>query len=237
MPESAHPWWRALPGTCVCIHADHAFLCHLGPIRYAIHREYADVVAEFLEEAGAVVRREAFVKEIRRATSGRNPGNGSGVAILDVWAFGCESLRDILVDVTHRHPMKAECQPRAAQEDGLCCRLATRDKEAGYPASAGRSVTTACVESWGRCGVELELLLTRASATAARLDKRRGRAPAGRLASWRARLDAVSQRAAAMALASAREGLPGEAAGRGRARAHALTWPSVIAATERAQRA
>ena len=151
---------------------------------------------------------------------GRNPGS---IAILDVWAFGRQEIRDVLLDVTHRHPMKLQCQSRAATEDGCCCRLAAEDKEAGYPAAGGRSITTACIESWGRCGQELEQVLTTAAAAASRQDRQRGHAPSGRLSVWRARLDAISQRAAALAMRFAREGLPGRAPRRSGRHDH-MSW-------------
>ena len=125
----------------VDLHGDHAFLCQLGPVRGATHRQYAEAFADFLEECGAVARREAYVKEIR--------GAGGTASFLDVWASGHVELADVLVDVTRRHPMKVACQPRAAHEPGRCCEQAAADKERAYPATAGRRVTTACFETWG----------------------------------------------------------------------------------------
>ena len=188
--------------------ADHAFLCALGPVRGATHRQYGEFFCEVLEECGAVARREAYVPEFR------NSKKADQAAYLDVWGFGHVELADVLIDVTHRHPMKRDSQPAAARVPGHCCKQAASDKERTYPAAAGRKVLTACVEAWGRLSTEAESFLVHAAAVAARNDRRRGRDPAGRLASWRARLDAISQRSAALALRCCRQGLPGTAPAR-----------------------
>ena len=69
-------------------------------------------------------------------------------------------LADVLIDVTHRHPMKQDCQPNAAREPGHCCRQAACDKKRRYHAAGGRKVFTACVEAWGWPSEEAETAAT-----------------------------------------------------------------------------
>ncbi len=52
--------------------ADHALNCMMGPVRQAVHAELADILCDFIEEAGAKARREAFVHEFRPRRRQRN---------------------------------------------------------------------------------------------------------------------------------------------------------------------
>ena len=163
-----------------------------------------------------MARIEAYVPEFSQ---------GGRAAFLDVWGFGHAELQDVLIDVTHRHPMKVDSQPRAAKEPGHCCKQAAADKEQRYPARGGRRVTTACVEAWGRLSAEAEELLVHAAGVAARNDRRRGRNATSRLSTWRARLDAVTQRGVALALRSCYEGLPGRPPAR--SESERLSWTAL----------
>ena len=186
---------------------DHALLCMTGPVRQAVHAEFADVLCEFIEEGGARARREAFVHEIRpRGANGRRQFTE---AFLDVWGWGSADIPDLLVDVTWRHPMAARCLPRAETVRGFACQLAADDKAKQYPAAGGRAVHTFCVEGWGRLGSPGEAVLEVLAAAAATHDRRRGRETHSRLQRWRAHVDAVFQRGISRALDSARFGLPG----------------------------
>ncbi|CAE8588718.1 unnamed protein product [Polarella glacialis] len=180
---------------------DHAINCMTGPVRQAVHAALADVVCEFIEEAGGQARREAYVKEFQQPTKS---------AFLDVWGWGAVNIPDLLVDVTWRHPMASRYLPGAARQAGHACRLAAADKEARYPASGGRAAHVFCVEGWGRLGAAGEAVLDLLAGAAAAHDRRRGRAAPSRLHRWRARIDAVVQRGLCRALEAARFGLPGE---------------------------
>ena len=110
----------------------------------------ADHVADMIDNTGAHVRREAYVKELCTAASD---------AYLDVWAFGRVHVDDLLVDVTIRHPMTDRCQPAASQTAGRAAEIGESDKQERYPPRGGRSVATLAFESWGRVGAEGEELL------------------------------------------------------------------------------
>jgi hypothetical protein len=184
---------------------DHALLCMTGPVRQAVHGELADVLCEFIEEAGARARREAFVQEIRPRGTRRQCTE----AFLDVWGWGSADIPDLLVDVTWRHPMAARCLPRAAATAGFACQLAVTDKAKQYPAAGGRVVHTFPIEGWGRLGPSGEAVLEVLAAAAATFDRRRGREAKTRLQRWRARVDAAVQRGICRAHEGARFGLPG----------------------------
>ena len=151
-------------GEVVTEEADHALNCMTGPVRQAVHAELADILCEFIEEAGAHARREAFVREFRprqraAATSRRRQERVDKEAFLDVWGWGSAEVSDLLVDVTWRHPMASRYLPRAAAHAGHACRLAAEEKAVRYPASGGRAAHTFCVEGWGRLGAPGEAVL------------------------------------------------------------------------------
>ena len=171
-------------GTVLGVHADHEVACPHGPLRIQKHNELCDTLASFMQEAGAIARREPYVPEFSKAGQ---------EAFLDVWAFGSPDLGDLLLDVTVRHPACPTYFDRACITPGHACTVASADKARRYPAAGGRSVTCFAIESWGRLGLEAEAVLTDAAAAAARRDNLRGRASPGRLQPWRAQLDAVLQ--------------------------------------------
>ena len=188
---------------------DHALTCMTGPVRQAIHAELADVVCEFIEEAGARARREAYLQEFRPCGRAARRQRQDKEAFLDVWGWGSADIPDLLVDITLRHPMAARCLPRAAEREGFACHLATQDKAEQYPSAGGRSVQTFAIETWGRLGPTGEAVLEVLAAAASTFDRRRGREARSKLSHWRARVDAVLQRGVARALEAARFGLPG----------------------------
>jgi len=161
----------------------------------------SDEVAAVVEECGARARREAFVAEFTAAT-----GHD---AFLDVWGFGKTGVTDLLVDVTIRHEAAERYAERGLADPEAAARQAVRDKMRRYPPTGGRNVTTFMAGGWGRLGSEAETLLTTLAGVAAEDDRRRGRAPAGRLSKWRARFDGILQRGVAACICSARAGLPG----------------------------
>ena len=163
-----------------------------------------------MQETGAHVRREAWVAEF---------ANPDSDAILDIWAFGCIDVRDLLVDVTIRHPRADTYQPAASQRAGAAAKQAEIDKEDRYPAAQGRSVTPFAVETLGRLGEQAEATLQMLAAVATRRAAMRGQAPCTTsfLRKWRICLDAALHRGVALCLQSAHLGL----AGRKHAAAHA----------------
>ena len=108
---------------------DHAVCCRCGPMRIRRHNTMADHVADMIDNTGAHVRREAYVKEFCTAASD---------AYLDVWAFGGVHVDDLLVDVTIRHPMTDRCQPAASQTAGRAAEIGESDKQERYPPQGGR---------------------------------------------------------------------------------------------------
>ena len=136
---------------------DHAANCPCGPTRNRRHEDVADCLAQCVEEAGAHVRRDAFVKAL--STQQRE-------AWLDVWAFGGLRVRDLLVDVTIRHPMADRYQPAASREAGATAAEAAKEKREKYPARGGRQVTPFALEAWGRLDSTAEDLLQTLAAAA-----------------------------------------------------------------------
>ena len=182
-----------------------------GPVRQAVHAEFADVLCALIEETGARARREAYVREFHPCGSSTRRRHVKE-SYLDVWGWGTADIPDLLVDVTWRHPMAARCLPRAATVPEVAGQLAVADKAKQYPAAAARVAHTFCIEGWGRLGTPGEAILEVLAAAAATSDRRRGRTATGRLPRWRAQVDAVFQRGIARALESARFGLPGRPA-------------------------
>ena len=160
------------------------------------------------EEAGVVVRREAFIPEL---------STPEHEAWLDLLLLGHPELGGILGDVTVRHP-DAQRGPAylhaAATTSGAAAANAEAEKTKRYPPSGGVVVRGLAHETWGRLGTLAEDLLATAAAAAAREDHRRGRVPPHRLRRWRAQLDADLQRAVAAQHLSAVHGLPGRSHGR-----------------------
>ena len=181
---------------------DHAVCCPCGPLRIQRHNAVTDALADNMLETGAHVRREAWIQEF--ATDAAD-------AVLDIWAFGCSDIADLLIDVTIRHPMSAAYQPSASHSPGIAAAAGERSKFTRYPAAHGRAVIPFSVETWGRLGTHAEELLQKMVAAATRHNVMRGHAPApgSILKRWRAALDAILQRGVAMSLLSARYGLPG----------------------------
>ena len=184
-------------------HCDHAVCCANGPLRIRRHEDVADCVADMIDETGAHVRREAYLKAFRTESSD---------AWLDIWAFGGMHLPELIVDVTLRHPMVARYQPRASRTAGYAAAEAADDKQKRYPPAQGRTVTAFALETWGRLGDSAEELLATLAAEATRHARRHGHAVTASsfMRRWRATLDACLQRGVAAALLAARCGLPGK---------------------------
>jgi hypothetical protein len=183
-------------------HGDHAVSCSYGPLRIKRHDDLADCLADMIAETGAHVRREAYVRALC------TPAHE---AWLDIWAFAGLRIQDLLVDVTVRHPMASAYQPAAASQDNAAAEAAEAQKSDRYPPRGGRSIVPFAVETWGRLGPQAEQLLESLAAEASRHAVRRGQdATAGDFVRrWRATLDALLQKDIALALDSARCGLPG----------------------------
>ena len=180
----------------------HAVTCPCGPLRIQRHDAVTDELSDCIAETGALVRREAWVREFATPSS---------EAVLDVWAFGVADVADLLVDVTITHPLCASQQPQASTEAGSAAAAAEMRKWQRYPAAGGRMVVPFAVETWGRLGDEAESLLETLAAAASRRANLRGHScsATGYLKRWRAALDAVAQRGVAMSLTSAYVGLAG----------------------------
>ncbi|CAE8609268.1 unnamed protein product [Polarella glacialis] len=178
---------------------NHAAHCGTGPLPTFRHNEIADIYADILEEVWALARREVFVPEFSAETE----------AWLDVWGYGIPELRDVLLDITVRHPRAGRYQPTAARVMGHAAAQAEKDKEEKYPAAGGRAVWAVAHETWGRLGSHAEEFLVTCAAVAARRAYRRGRAAGNCLRRWRAQLDAALHRGIAAQLVAARHGLPG----------------------------
>jgi hypothetical protein len=163
-------------------YGDHAASCAYGPLRIKRHDNIAECLADVIEETGAHVRREAYIKAFSTLQS---------EAWLDIWAFGGLHIEDLLVDVTVRHPMASAYQPAAASLDGSAASSAEGQKLERYPASGGRAITPFAIETWGRLGASAEHLLQTLASEAIRHARRRGHdATAGSfLRKWRATLD------------------------------------------------
>ena len=181
---------------------DHAMCCSNGPLRIRRHEDVADCLADAIEETGAHVRREAYIKAFSTADS---------EAWLDIWAFGGMHLPELIVDVTIRHPTVSRYQPKSSREAAAAATMAEKDKQQRYPPTQGRVVTPFAMETWGRLGNDAEEMLTTLAAEATRHARRHGHVvTAGSfMRRWRASLDASLQRGVAAALLAARYGLPG----------------------------
>ena len=95
------------------LYEDHAANCPCGPMRNRRHEDIADCLGQCIQETGAHVRRDAFIKAL--SVQGKE-------AWLDVWAFGGMRVRDLLIDVTVRHPMSDRYQPAVAGSWRHCSR-------------------------------------------------------------------------------------------------------------------
>ena len=176
----------------------HAAICPCGPLTNLCHDGLSDLWCDVLDETGLCTRRELFVPSLSTPQQ---------EAWLDVGTFGSGELAQRLFDITVRHPGAARYADAATKDDGATASRGSADKAQRY----GDSVTALVHESWGRLNDAAEELLSSASATAARLDWRRGRIPGKRLQKWRAMLDAELQRAQATMQMAAISGLPGKA--------------------------
>ena len=187
----------------MCEYLDHAMCCSNGPLRIRRHEDIADSLADMIDETGAHVRREAYMKVFSTEAAD---------AWLDIWAFGGMHLPELIIDVTVRHPVVARYQPNASSQPGAAAAEAEADKQARYPPAGGRSVSAFAVETWGRLGQTAEELLTTLAAEATRHARRRGHVvtTGAFMRKWRASLDASLQRGIAAALLSARCGMPGK---------------------------
>ena len=184
---------------------DHELDCPCGPLRTRRHDDLADVYADIAEEAGAIARREVFVKELSSANE----------AWLDVWAYGLPEATDILLDITVRHPRASRYRPQAESKPGHAACQAEKEKWDKYP-STSREIWPIAHETWGRLGPQAEDFLVFCAAAARRRAHRRGRAAGTELKRWRAALDACLHKGIAGQLVSARLGLPGKSAYRRR---------------------
>ena len=184
-------------------HCDHAMACATGPLRIRRHDDIADCLADIIDECGAHVRREAYMRCFSTA---------AGDAWLDVWAFGGLHVPELVLDITVRHPVVGRYQPGASQRPGAAAAIAEEDKQTRYPPNGGRKVTAFSVETWGRLGESAEELLRLLAEKATLRARRRGQVVvAGSfLRRWRAMLDGCLQRGVAAALLSAKHGLPGK---------------------------
>ena len=195
------------PGNCSA-DGTHAVDCKFGPLVKRRHDALCELWAGILEEAGATVRREAFVPELI---------NGKQEAWLDLWVIGTQECRDFLGDVIVRHPASVRFVARAAHEDGHSCAAAAEEKRKRYGQTNSvhnaRKVVPLPHETWGRLGEEAEALLESAAASVTRAAARAGRAtPVGcTLRRWRAKLDETLHRLVAHQLHAAQYGLPGTA--------------------------
>ena len=193
----------------------------IGPARCALHNALADLIAEFISEAGAIARREVFVPEFltttkRAASEESDDETYRKAAFLDVWGFGTADIVDLLIDVTVRNAAAPRYAPQAANQPGAAAQKAAKEKQLRYPPRSGRRATTFAVESWGRLGAEGEALLLTLRAAADRRAVRSGHCQPGRFARWRRKLDAVVQRGIVRCISSATCGLPGRPPARAR---------------------
>ena len=182
-----------------------------------MHHELSNLFCSFVEEAGGRARREVFVPEFaakkQGASADEDPVDDERrtFAVLDVWGFGCAEISDLLLDITVRNPGSAKYRPRSEQTPGWTCIAAEREKQRRYPPAAGRRVHTVALEGWGRLGAEGEAVLLTLKAAADARDHRSGHVPHGRLARWRALIDATVQRGIARCIDFCRVGPPGHA--------------------------
>jgi len=158
----------------------------------------SDILCGFIEEAGGLARREAYVPELCSSILQRVDVTGAGT-----------DIGDVILDVTVRHPCASRYQPQAARTTGYTLVKAEQEKEAKYPAARGRACMAFAVETWGRISLAADDLLTRLASAAAKYDRRRDYADRHRLQRWRAQLDAALQRGLAAALLSSHEAANG----------------------------
>ena len=120
-------------------------------------------------------------------------------------------MRDLLVDVTIRHPIADRYQPMSAHRPGATAAAAEQEKRERYPTAGGRSVTPFALETWGRLGDDGENLLQFLAGAAAQHARWHGRAATASsfMRRWRASIDGALQRSLAAILAAGRNGLPG----------------------------
>ena len=75
--------------------------CSTGPLRIRRHDDLVNCLADIVDETGAHVRREGYMRT----------STPEGDAWLDVWAFGGMHVPELILDVTVRHPVVARYQP------------------------------------------------------------------------------------------------------------------------------
>jgi hypothetical protein len=151
----------SLDGTCQnttqeneqCTHeldvlGDHACTCPAGPFRTLKHDDVSDIICGFIEEAGGLARRDAYVPELCSSILQRVDVTGAGT-----------DIGDVILDVTVRHPCAARYQPHAARTTGHTLTKAEQEKEVTYPAAGGRSCTAFALETWGRISLAAEDIL------------------------------------------------------------------------------
>ena len=138
-------------------HCDHAVCCSNGPLRIRRHEDVAECLTDVIDDTGAHVRRQAYIKAFTKADS---------EAWLDIWAFGGMHLLELIVDVTIRHPTVSRYQPKSSREAAAAATMAEKDKQQRYPPAQGRVVTPFAMETWGRLGNDAEEMLTTLAAEA-----------------------------------------------------------------------
>jgi hypothetical protein len=170
-------------GSCGDRAGRHAVSCPHGPLVNLRHRRVGEAWTHVFQEAGAVVRSEVYMADMR-TSAGTD-------AVLDLLTLGPESLDQLWMDVTVRHPLDVRYLARAAAADGACNLQAERDKTLKYPARGGWSVSPLAHETFGRLGDTAESILLMADVAAKRADALAGRASSSRCRRWRALLDAA----------------------------------------------
>ena len=105
------------------VEGDHAASCPCGRWSVLRHEALADRWADVMEEAGATVRREIYVREL---------STPAVEAWLDVGTYGIPVLENCLFDVTCRHANDPRYQPGAAHVPGHTSQKATDEKHLRY---------------------------------------------------------------------------------------------------------
>lgn len=183
-------------------HCDSAMACSIGPLRIKRHDDVADCLADIIDECGAHVRRETYMKNFSTEASD---------AWLDIWVFGGLHVPELILDMTVCHPVVARYQPRVSQRAGTAAAIA---KQGRCAQAQGRKNIVFAMETRGRLGEAAEELLPALAEAATLRARRRGQdATAGSfLRRWRPMCDGILQRgvAAAPAISNAWARLAGK---------------------------
>ena len=112
-------------------------------------------LARVCREAGAVVRTNAFLKDMNL---GIDAADQRRIEVL-AQSLPCRGGSQLAVDITLRSVLTAcgEARPRTAEEDGIVAEGARRDKEEAYPelvASRPCSLVVVALETGGRWSAE-----------------------------------------------------------------------------------